>query len=107
MYLFTPGGGSSGYSVQASIMLNFSSGRLLSSTFSTTRSTADFSPDHSLFYEHRDTGNYVSVAVRLADGTVLAPPLPVPEPTTWAMMVAGFGALGIAMRRRQSALRAA
>lgn len=26
---------------------------------------------------------------------------PVPEPTTWAMMIVGFGAVGVAMRRRQ------
>ncbi|MCS6986375.1 MAG: PEPxxWA-CTERM sorting domain-containing protein [Sphingomonadaceae bacterium] len=26
---------------------------------------------------------------------------PVPEPTTWAMLVAGFGLLGLALRRRQ------
>lgn len=27
----------------------------------------------------------------------------VPEPTTWAMMLTGFGAVGVAMRRRQQA----
>ena len=29
----------------------------------------------------------------------------VPEPTTWAMMIGGFGVVGGAMRRRQAALR--
>lgn len=29
----------------------------------------------------------------------------VPEPATWAMMIAGFGMVGFAMRRRQSAAR--
>ena len=28
-------------------------------------------------------------------------PGPVPEPATWAMMIAGFGTIGVAMRRRQ------
>jgi len=28
-------------------------------------------------------------------------PLPIPEPATWAMMIAGFGMAGAAMRRRQ------
>jgi hypothetical protein len=33
------------------------------------------------------------------------PPTPViPEPATWAMMIAGFGLVGAAMRRRQTAL---
>jgi len=31
----------------------------------------------------------------------LGPVTPVPEPATWAMMLAGFGAAGIAMRRRR------
>jgi len=30
----------------------------------------------------------------------------VPEPTTWAMLLAGFGALGLALRRRKAALPA-
>jgi hypothetical protein len=31
------------------------------------------------------------------------PTSPVPEPTTWAMMLLGFGAIGFAMRRRRFA----
>ncbi|MEO7411667.1 MAG: PEPxxWA-CTERM sorting domain-containing protein [Sphingomicrobium sp.] len=30
----------------------------------------------------------------------------VPEPATWAMMLIGFGAIGVSMRRRKTALRA-
>lgn len=30
------------------------------------------------------------------------PPPPIPEPATWAMMLAGFGAVGYSMRRRQN-----
>jgi hypothetical protein len=32
---------------------------------------------------------------------------PIPEPASWAMMIAGFGLIGGAMRRRQGALAAA
>jgi hypothetical protein len=28
----------------------------------------------------------------------------VPEPTTWAMLLLGFGAIGIGMRRRRSSM---
>ncbi|QNN64339.1 PEPxxWA-CTERM sorting domain-containing protein [Sphingomonas rhizophila] len=39
---------------------------------------------------------------RLDDITVLAaPPLPAPEPGTWAMMLLGFGAIGAGLRRRR------
>jgi hypothetical protein len=31
-------------------------------------------------------------------------PGPVPEPATWAMLIVGFSALGIVMRRRRSAI---
>lgn len=31
---------------------------------------------------------------------------PVPEPSTWAMLLAGFGAIGVALRRRRKAYRA-
>jgi hypothetical protein len=42
------------------------------------------------------------------DGGVLPPPTPgVPEPTTWAMLIAGFGLVGaVARRRRQVAVAA-
>lgn len=36
-----------------------------------------------------------------APGQVELPPSGVPEPTTWAMMVMGFGAVGFSLRRRQ------
>lgn len=32
-----------------------------------------------------------------------AQPGSIPEPVTWAMMIAGFGAVGVSLRRRQSA----
>jgi hypothetical protein len=30
----------------------------------------------------------------------------VPEASTWAMMIAGFGTIGMALRRRRTAVRA-
>ncbi len=47
--------------------------------------------------------------VRLADGTLPTNPgLPVngavPEPSTWALLIAGFGAIGATMRRRAKGL---
>jgi hypothetical protein len=35
-------------------------------------------------------------------GTLTISLAPVPEPTSWAMMIAGFGLVGAAMRRRQA-----
>jgi choice-of-anchor A domain-containing protein len=39
-------------------------------------------------------------------GTVIVPAMAVPEPATWAMMIAGFGLVGSAMRRRRPLLAA-
>ncbi len=38
----------------------------------------------------------------LYNGGLLTPPPAVPEPASWALMLAGFGTLGMAMRRRRS-----
>jgi hypothetical protein len=38
--------------------------------------------------------------------TIAVSPDPVPEPGTWAMLIAGFGLVGAAMRRRQRQVRA-
>ena len=38
--------------------------------------------------------------INVGSGPVVTPPGAVPEPATWAMMLAGFGAMGFAMRRR-------
>jgi PEP-CTERM motif len=42
------------------------------------------------------------------DATVIIPPgmAAIPEPETWAMMLLGFGMLGVSMRRRQSVVAA-
>ena len=36
------------------------------------------------------------------NATVLSAIAPVPEPATWAMLIAGFGGVGALMRRRRS-----
>jgi hypothetical protein len=41
------------------------------------------------------------------DNLALAINSTVPEPATWAMMIAGFGLVGLSLRRRRSALRLA
>ena len=47
-------------------------------------------------------------SVLTTDGSTLPPPMPgVPEPSSWAMMIAGFGLVGASMRRRKSTVVAA
>ena len=47
-------------------------------------------------------------SVLTTDGSDLPPPLPgVPEPSTWAMLITGFGLVGAMARRRKSAAIAA
>lgn len=46
--------------------------------------------------------------INVGQGPVVTPPTgAVPEPSTWLMMIAGFGMLGGAMRRRKHAVRVA
>lgn len=40
-------------------------------------------------------------------GSFLTPPAAIPEPAGWAMMILGFGAAGVALRRRRWAVAAA
>jgi hypothetical protein len=42
----------------------------------------------------------VNLGVNGFSNSVIVPP-PVPEPGTWAMMLLGFGGIGMAMRRRR------
>jgi hypothetical protein len=43
-----------------------------------------------------------------SDFNITSPPPPaVPEPATWSLMLLGFGAIGVAMRRRRRQLAAA
>jgi hypothetical protein len=41
----------------------------------------------------------------LTSATLIPPGNAVPEPTTWALMIGGFGAAGVALRRRQRRYR--
>lgn len=59
-----------------------------------TSSGATISPTFS--YEAEPSGGN-----RFPSGTVTRQLSAVPEAATWAMMLAGFGAVGLAMRRRQ------
>lgn len=40
-------------------------------------------------------------------GSVSSTPAPIPEPASWALMIAGFGVVGAALRRRRTGLAAA
>lgn len=55
---------------------------------------------HSLVVAGNVTGTAGSYS-----GTLNVYPAPVPEPATWAMMIAGFGLAGVALRRRSTAAR--
>lgn len=55
---------------------------------------------------HAPNGNLRSFKAT-ATGSFSSEPLPVvPEPATWAMMIAGFGLLGVSLRRRRVAVAA-
>ena len=58
-----------------------------------------------------DTPAFINFAYGLGQGETflsptgsIAPGNAVPEPAAWAMMIAGFGLAGVAVRRRQSAV---
>lgn len=67
-----------------------------------------------LYYDHRYTAFYIRENVwpaSFADGNwsftitkrdLADPSQPVPEPTTWALMIGGFGMAGSALRRRRA-----
>jgi hypothetical protein len=43
----------------------------------------------------------------LVFATIAAPPPAIPEPASWAMLIAGFGLTGAALRRRRAAVTSA
>lgn len=88
------------------VSLFFNGGTLIGDSLVGLTQLSPFCPTGNLC--RTDTFSYTasSFAVTLTDsrtGTsqILAP---VPEPTTWAMMLLGFGAIGFAMRRRRPGL---
>ncbi len=65
-----------------------------------SQSSLDFSPTISFTPAAGDyyvEVNVISASGEVAGGTLTAA---VPEPASWAMMLVGFGALGVALRRR-------
>ena len=64
-------------------------------------------------YSHTFTESFTAYNTVDIPETAIAPPPPpppppgVPEPATWAMMLTGFGAIGLTLRRRPHAPRAA
>jgi hypothetical protein len=59
----------------------------------------------SQFWTREDANNSAQILGRVALYSEIAPG--VPEPATWAMMIAGFGLVGIAARRRSGERRLA
>ena len=60
----------------------------------------------NLFYQDSASSYRVNTLNPFGSTFVSAASTPaVPEPATWAMMIAGFGAIGVALRRRPSAVR--
>lgn len=65
------------------------------------RVVAAFAPGSSLYEASSPTGSYAGGTWRFDMVTVSGTPIaPVPEPETWAMMLAGLAALGSVGRRR-------
>lgn len=71
---------------------------------------SNYAPDHGLLSEPFDSFDElsnvrVSVSGTTPEVTILPPPGPIPEPVTWAMMIAGYGLVGAAMRLSSTKLR--
>lgn len=59
-------------------------------------------------YQSYVSGQFLNSSVTIAPFVAPPPPLDsVPEPSTWAMMIAGFGLTGFTMRRRRRTLKPA
>lgn len=91
----------SGYSqisrVGGTVTLNYENGTLVSSEFA---GTSDFRDGLS-----QVTGSYAARNFAIEDVStsgVVRVIAPVPEPTTWAMMLAGFAGVGLSLRRRKA-----
>jgi hypothetical protein len=74
-----------------------------------TSPTLDAGQHHlTVFFADREhTGAFLSLNL-LSEGVVInPPPVGVPEPATWAILLTGFGGLGAMLRRRRPAPRSA
>ncbi len=89
------GGGSTPELIQYSLYSGVSgSGTFISQSSLDFSPTIAFTPTVGDYYVEV---NYIAASGEVAGGTLTAS---VPEPASWAMMLVGFGALGVALRRR-------
>lgn len=90
---------SHGSSIRQAIQYSLYSGTPSSGVFQSQSSlefapTIAFSPAVGNYYVQVD---YIAVSGEVAGGTITSA---VPEPASWELMLLGFGALGVALRRR-------
>lgn len=106
-------GGFSGDTSASTFFFIATSGRL---TWDTSTTFLNFGSGHQLRVDLQsgtetfNSGGGLSFSPGLANGadvkakfTLTAVPAAIPEPTTWGLMIMGFGGIGAMMRRRRSA----
>lgn len=82
----------------------------VSTLFGTTFIGVHWGGNQSAIYKLNLTTPVSSVTIKglnpggLSNAVLFGTETPVPEPTTWALMIAGLGAVGMSMRRRKTAV---